>query len=59
MEIVPDEELFEGSDKVVGTMKLLDRLNKEDDEFVIQGIPQALWIFAWRLGQAQRPVEVD
>jgi Omp85 superfamily domain len=34
MEIVPGEELFEGSDKVIGTVKLLDRLNKEDDEFV-------------------------
>ncbi len=34
MEIVPDEEQFEGSDKVIGTVKLLDRLNKEFDESV-------------------------
>jgi hypothetical protein len=34
MEIVPDEEQFEGSDKVVGTVKLLDRFNKEYDESV-------------------------
>ncbi len=34
MEIVPEEEQFEGSDKVISTVKLLDRLNKEDDEFV-------------------------
>lgn len=34
MEIVPDEAQFEGSDKVIGTVKLLDRLNKEFDESV-------------------------
>jgi hypothetical protein len=34
MEIVPDEEQFEGSDKVTGTIKLLDRMNKEFDESV-------------------------
>jgi hypothetical protein len=34
MEIVPDEKQFEGSDKVVGTIKLLDRMNKEYDESV-------------------------
>jgi hypothetical protein len=34
MEIVPDEEQFEGSDKVTGTIKLLDRFNKEFDESV-------------------------
>ncbi|MCI0715949.1 MAG: BamA/TamA family outer membrane protein [Chlorobi bacterium] len=34
MEIVPEEEQFEGSDKVIGSIKLLDRLNKEFDEFV-------------------------
>src|SRR4030095_16811660 len=37
MEIVPDEEMFEGSDKVIGTVKLLDRLNKEFDESVDGG----------------------
>ena len=34
MEIVPEAEQFEGSDKVIGTVKLLDRLNKEFDESV-------------------------
>lgn len=34
MEIVPDEKQFEGSDKVTGTVKLLDRFNKEFDESV-------------------------
>lgn len=34
MEIVPDEAQFEGSDKVISTVKLLDRLNKEFDESV-------------------------
>lgn len=34
IEIVPDEEQFEGSDKVVGTIKLFDRFNKEFDESV-------------------------
>ena len=34
MEIVPDEAQFEGSDKVISTVKLLDRLNKESDESV-------------------------
>jgi len=34
MEIVPDTEQFAGSDKVIGTVKLLDRLNKEFDEQV-------------------------
>jgi hypothetical protein len=34
MEIVPDEVQFEGSDKVISTVKLLDRLNKEFDESV-------------------------
>ncbi len=34
MEIVPSEEQFIGSDKVIGTVKLLDRLNKEFDESV-------------------------
>lgn len=34
MEIVPDKEQFEGSDKVINTVKLLDRLNKEYDESV-------------------------
>ncbi len=34
MEIVPSEEQFEGSDKVTGTVKLLDRFNKEFDESV-------------------------
>lgn len=34
MEIVPEEEQFEGSDKVISTVKLLNRLNKEFDEEV-------------------------
>ncbi len=34
MEVVPDEAQFEGSDKVISTVKLLDRLNKEFDESV-------------------------
>ncbi len=34
MEIVPDEVQYEGSDKVIGTVKLLERLNKELDESV-------------------------
>lgn len=34
MEIVPSEEQFEGSDKVSGTIKVLDRMNKEFDELV-------------------------
>lgn len=34
MEIVPSEGQFEGSDKVISTVKLLDRLNKEYDESV-------------------------
>jgi len=34
MEIVPKSELFEGSDKVINSVKLLDRLNKEFDETV-------------------------
>jgi len=32
MEIVPDTSQFEGSEKVISTVKLLDRLNKEFDE---------------------------
>ncbi len=34
MEIVPNEAQFEGSDKVINTVKLFDRLNKEFDESV-------------------------
>lgn len=34
MEIVPDQKQFEGSEKVIGTVKLLDRFNKEFDESV-------------------------
>jgi hypothetical protein len=34
MEIVPQAGQFEGSDKVISTVKLLDRLNKEYDEEV-------------------------
>ncbi len=34
MEIVPDEAQFEGSDKVISTVKLFERLNKEFDESV-------------------------
>lgn len=34
MEIVPDKEQFEGSDKVINTVKLFERLNKEPDEEV-------------------------
>jgi len=34
MEIVPEAVLFEGSDKVIKTVNLLDRLNKEFDESV-------------------------
>lgn len=34
MEITPSEDQFTGSDKVIGTVKLLDRLNKEFDESV-------------------------
>ncbi|HMR00704.1 MAG TPA: hypothetical protein PKE39_16895, partial [Ignavibacteria bacterium] len=34
MEIVPDVAQFEGSDKVISTVKLFERLNKEFDESV-------------------------
>ncbi len=34
MEIVPQEEMFEGADKIISTVKLFDRLNKEFDEEV-------------------------
>jgi len=34
MELVPDITQFEGSDKVIGSIKLLNRLNKEFDESV-------------------------
>jgi hypothetical protein len=34
IEIVPDEKQFKGSDKIIGSNKLFDRLNKEFDESV-------------------------